>query len=59
MCPITVTKALEKVEGVSPVKVHYETKTEIVIFEDAETEWQTVAMASMNAGPPAKLVQNE
>ena len=34
MCPITVTKAMKKVDGVSSVQVDYETKTAVVIFDD-------------------------
>lgn len=59
MCPITVTKAMEKVDGVSSVKVDYETRTAVVIFEDTETDWQTVALASTNAGYPARLAQDD
>lgn len=59
MCPITVAKAMEKVDGVSSVKVDYEAKTAVVIFEDTETDWQTVALASTNAGYPARLAQDD
>ena len=59
MCPITVTKAMEKVDGVSSVKVDYNTKTAVVIFDDTETDWQTVALASTNAGYPARLAQDD
>ncbi len=59
ICPIMVTKAMEKVDEVSSVKVDYETKTAVVIFEDTETDWQTVALASTNAGYPARLAQDD
>ena len=59
MCPITVTKAMEKVDGVSSVKVDYETKAAVVVFDDTETDWQTVALASTNAGYPARLAQDD
>ena len=59
MCPITVTKAMEKVDGVLSVKVDYNTKTAVVIFDDTETDWQTVALASTNAGYPARLAQDD
>lgn len=57
--PIIVTKAMEKVDGVSSVKVNYETRTAVVIFEDTETDWQTAALASTNVGYPARLAQDD
>lgn len=59
MCPITVTKALEKVRGVSSVEVDYQSKTAVVTFEDAVTDWQAVARASTDAGYPATRVQSD
>lgn len=34
MCPITVKKALTKVEGVSSAEVSFETKQALVTFDD-------------------------
>ncbi len=59
ICPITVTKAMENVDGVSSVKVDYETKTAVAIFDDTRTDWQTVALVSTKAGYPAKLVKDD
>ncbi len=55
LCPITVSKAMEQVEGVSQVEVSFETKLAVVTFDDAITEWEQVALASTNAGYPASL----
>jgi mercuric ion binding protein len=53
LCPITVRKAIEHVDGVKSVKVDYGTKTAVVVFDDAVTDWQQLATASTNAGYPA------
>ena len=55
LCPITVQKAIEKVEGVANVEVDYETKTAVVTFDDKATSWRALAAASTNAGYPATL----
>lgn len=57
VCPITVTKAIEGVEGVRQVSVKYDTKTAYVVYDDAITSWQKVAAASTNAGYPASKVE--
>jgi mercuric ion binding protein len=36
-CPITVKKAISKVEGVSKVDVTFETREAVVTFDDAKT----------------------
>ena len=59
LCPITVSKAMEQVEGVSAVEVDFETKLAIVTFDDATTGWQQVALASTNAGYPSTLLVDE
>lgn len=56
LCPITVSKAIERVEGVSAVHVDFENKTAVVTYDDAGTDWQSLADASANAGYPATLV---
>ncbi len=59
LCPITVSKAMEQVEGVSAVEVDFETKLAVVTFDDATTGWQQVALASTNAGYPSRLLVDE
>ena len=54
-CPITVKKALSKVEGVSGVQVTYEQREAVVTFDDTKTSVQALAEASGNAGYPASL----
>ena len=54
-CPITVKKALSKVEGVSKVDVAFEKREAAVTFDDARTNVQALAKASGNAGYPASV----
>lgn len=54
-CPITVKKALTRVEGVSNVEVAYKQLEAVVTFDDARTNVQALAKASENAGYPASL----
>jgi mercuric ion binding protein len=54
-CPITVKKALSRVEGVSQVAVTYETREAIVTFDDAKTNVEALAKATENAGYPATV----
>lgn len=57
-CPITVSKAMQGVKGVKSAKVDYETKTAVVVFDDAATTVEAIAAASSNAGYPARLATN-
>lgn len=54
-CPITVKKALEKVEGVSKVEVRFEKKQVLVTFDDAKTNTDALVKATTNAGYPSQL----
>lgn len=57
LCPITVKKALEKVEGVKQVSVDYETKRAMVRYDDATTTLEIITQASTNAGFPASKAE--
>jgi mercuric ion binding protein len=57
LCPVTVKKAIEKVDGVTSVKVDFDTKTATVTFDDDVATSDAVAEASTNAGYPAVLIQ--
>jgi mercuric ion binding protein len=52
-CPITVRKAMEKVEGVKSVDVDFGAKTATVIFDPTITSAEKIGAASTNAGYPA------
>jgi len=54
LCPVTVKKAMSKVDGVQSVKVDFETKTATVRFDPAQTNIAAIAAASTNVGYPAK-----
>jgi mercuric ion binding protein len=53
-CPITVKKALEKVQGVSKVDVRFEKKQVLVTFDDAKTNTDALVKATTNAGYPSQ-----
>lgn len=54
-CPITVKKALSRVEGVSKAEVTYETREAKVTFDDAKTSVQALTKATENAGYPSAV----
>lgn len=54
-CPITVKKALSKVDGVSQVHVTFEKREAVVIFDDAKANVETLTRATTNAGYPSTL----
>ena len=55
-CPITVSKAMKGVEGVTDVSVDYETKTATVAFNPELTSIENIEAASTDAGYPASLI---
>lgn len=54
-CPITVKKALEKVEGVEKTEVSFEKKEAVVTFDDAKTKVEALVDATKNAGYPSTV----
>lgn len=55
VCPITVKKALTKVDGVRTVEVSFEKRQAIVTFDDAKTRVQTLIQATTDAGYPSSV----
>lgn len=53
LCPVTVKRAMEGVEGVRAVEVNLEAKTATVVFDTGMTDADVIAEASANAGYPA------
>ena len=53
LCPITVKKSLEKVSGVSAVKVDFDHKTATVTYDPDKTQPVTLTQATANAGYPS------
>jgi len=55
LCPLTVRKALQKVQGVEKVAVSYERKEAVVTFDDAKTSVEALMNATKDAGYPATV----
>ena len=54
-CPITVKKAISKVEGVNKVHVSYDKRQAVVTFDDAKATVQKLTQATENAGYPSTV----
>ncbi len=57
LCPLTVRKAMERVDGVQDVEVDFDSKIATVTFDDSKTTASVVAQASTEVGYPATVVQ--
>ncbi|MVF23090.1 mercury resistance system periplasmic binding protein MerP [Methylocaldum sp. BRCS4] len=55
VCPITVKKALQKVDGVTQVEVSYEKKEAVVTFDDVKTTAESLTQATAGAGYPSTV----
>jgi mercuric ion binding protein len=55
LCPITVKKSLEKVSGVSAVKVDLDKKTASVTFNPDKAQPEALIQATTNAGYPSTV----
>jgi mercuric ion binding protein len=55
VCPITVKKSLEKVPGVTAVKVDFAKKTAVVTYDLDKTKPAALTRATTNAGYPSTL----
>ena len=54
-CPITVKKALTKVDGVVKTEVSFEKKEATVTYDDAKTSVNALLDATKNAGYPSSV----
>ncbi len=57
-CPFIVQSAMSAVEGVQSVEISLEDRTARVVFDDALTAADAIALASTNAGYAAELIQS-
>jgi len=57
VCPITVKKALTKVDGVTKAEVNFDKRQAVVTFDDAKTNVETLTKATKDAGYPATVKQ--
>lgn len=55
LCPITVKKALEKVSGVSAIKVDFDQKTATVTYDPDKAQPDALTKATTNAGYPSTV----
>lgn len=54
-CPITIRKALKKVDGVTDAKAEFSTKTATVTFDPTKTNAEALMKATANAGYKSTL----
>lgn len=54
-CPITINKALKKVDGVQEAKTDYEKKEAVVTFDDSKATVEKLVQATTDAGYPSTL----
>ena len=57
LCPITVKKVMQRVNGVKLVDVNFDLKTAAVVFDSSKTTAEEIAAASTNVGYPATVVE--
>jgi periplasmic mercuric ion binding protein len=58
-CPITVRRAMERVEGVRSVEVNYAARTATVHFDPSRANVTQIAAASTDVGYPARLAADQ
>jgi len=54
-CPITIKTALNKVPGVANVKVSYEKREAVIVYDDAKATVADLKKATEDVGYPAML----
>lgn len=59
VCPITVKKALEHVNGVTQAQVKLETHQAMVRYDDKKTNENALLDATFEAGYPAKIIRRQ
>jgi mercuric ion binding protein len=55
LCPMTIKKALQEVEGVQQVIVDFDTKTAAITFDSKKTDSDALIKATTNAGYPSAI----
>jgi mercuric ion binding protein len=56
-CPITVKKALSKVDGVRKADANFDKREAVVVFDDAKTSVQKLTKATADAGYQSSVKQ--
>jgi mercuric ion binding protein len=57
-CPITIRKAMQRVDGVKEVTVDFDAKTATVLYDSNLTDAKQIRDASTNVGFPATLIED-
>lgn len=55
VCPITVRRSLERLPGVSGVKVDFDKKTTTVTYDPDQAQPEALSKATTNAGYPSTV----
>jgi mercuric ion binding protein len=55
LCPVTVKKSLERVSGVSAVRVDFDKKTATVSYDPDKARPEALTRATTNAGYPSTV----
>ena len=59
VCPITIKKSLQQVDGVKSVNVSYEGKTALISYDDKHTDIKSLLKATENVGYPSYLKEDK
>ena len=54
-CPITVKKAISKVNGVTQTEVDFDSRQAVVTYDDAKASADQIMRATANAGYPSTI----
>lgn len=54
-CPITVKKAITRVDGVSKTEVDYDKRQAVVTYDDSKASVEQITQATANAGYPSTV----
>jgi len=55
VCPVTVKKALTRVDGVTKAEVNFDKRQAVVTYDDAKTNVETLTKATADAGYPSTV----
>jgi mercuric ion binding protein len=58
-CPITVRKAMQRVDGVKEVTVDFDSKAATVVYDASLTDVEEIAASSTNVGFPATPIEDK
>ena len=59
LCPLTIRKALQAVEGVYEANISLEENKAVITFDDDQTNVETLITTTTNTGFPSALAQED